>query len=120
MAPTLQIGQNVLMIPAETEAMVSPLCLFVAACKIVRCQSWDPSRGSLVVDEDIMKPTKQTTIMITYKLHEKNDRDDEEEETDDETKKYISSVSWKETPTVLDHLVLKTECQLTTFYNSNF
>ena len=30
-------------VTAETEVMVYPLCLCVAALKIVRCQSWDPS-----------------------------------------------------------------------------
>ena len=32
----------------------------VAARKIVRRQSWDPTNYSLVVDEDVKKPNKQT------------------------------------------------------------
>ena len=41
-----------IMRPAESEVMVSPLFLFVAAHKIVRYQSCD----SLVAREDVKKP----------------------------------------------------------------
>ena len=40
--PTGWVGVS-RMWPAETEVMVSPLCLCVAARKIIRRQSWDPS-----------------------------------------------------------------------------
>ena len=40
--PTGWVGVSIIR-PAETEVMVSPLCLCVAARKVVRRQSWDPS-----------------------------------------------------------------------------
>ena len=57
--PTGWVGVSIMWL-AETEVTVSPLWLCVAARRIIRRQSWDHPRDSLVADEDFKKPTNQT------------------------------------------------------------
>ena len=70
--PTGWVGVSV-MRPAETEVMVSPLCLVSGIT--LNCQTLclgTRSRHSLNVDEDVKKPTYQTNQLGLYHNYDKS------------------------------------------------